>query len=814
MLEINKDICVLKEEEISIEKVFNCFFEIDSNIIYIVDTMDKFIGIITSGGFLKHLKKENEIFINQSSSTIFLKEEKEIFKEAEFLFEKKNITTAIPILDQNRKICYEIRKKRETLVQEICTEFYEKFRKYEKSHYVGNEVKYIRKVLEDQDIIIIGTEEQFGHICGGLFLDTSRVSFKEKLDNPYEFMCHNKNLLIDVSLADQIARNDIYEICCLGYGWNEFLHTIMYIVECEYCSRFHQIIERKNCIAKEYIEKYWGKEISVPLKGIFVSALKKYLEKVHFRFKIKENLCKEESFRIDYQANGMTYKVKFAKDLMVLDYIDQVIQFYDLNRRLSEWDIPVLNFAYDSEAHMTGEEKARTEQEFNFSKYVLEIKVSVDNKSFLYQGSICDDKSLVELDRDLSFYQIKRFENDLIVYRDYASRLVNIENGIRKTCYQPKEYIGTVYFLGPCTIYGLYVEDNYTIPSIVQKYINISGKKYRVVNLGNQIQVNSSRLIEALTINENDIFVLFFHSVVTRIKKNISIIEVGEQFDQLRKSKYQDKECFFDGVHHCGDNANIIYAEIIYSEVKKYLSNAGQKSVYKNSIYNVFKKNEMDLSIFYGWNLYVKELKEKKKMCPKNSKKIGCVVVNCNPFTKGHRYLMEYALTVVDFLYVFVLEEDKSFFTFKDRYEMVRRGIHDLKKAMVVRSGKFVISSATFPAYFQKDRIKKEEKISLNEDLRIFGQYIASVLDIQYRFVGEEPQDYVTNQYNNAMKKILPEFGINVIEIPRKCEGENVISASKVREYYCKKKFDAMKKLIPESTLDYLIKLSNINIKQ
>lgn len=806
MLEINNDICILKEDEASVEKVFNSFFEINSNIIYIVDEDNKFVGTITSGQFLKYLKENEETFINQSSLWIILKDEKEMLEEAVHLFKERHITTAIPVLDQKKGIYCEIRLKRQEPDEEKQIEFQEKLIKYEKSHYVGEEIVKIRRVLATQDIIVIGTEEQFKCICGKLFLDTQRVTFIKKLDHPYEFLCSNKKLLIDVSLSDQTARRELYESCCLGYVWEEFLYMILYIVEGEYCDRFFRIVENEHAIAKEYIEKYWDREIIVPLKGIFAFGIRKYLQKAHFKLIMSDKLCREEFFCINHQENGVVHKVRFAKDLMVLDYIDQIIQLYYLSRRLCDEDMSVLNFAYDDRAYLTNEERARIEKKFDFNEYVLEMRAAMSDKKSLYQGNAYDVDGLEELNRDLSFFQLKRFENDLILYRDYESRLVNIENGLRKTYDQPVEYIGTIYCFGPCVIYGLYVEDRYTIPSIIQRHINRSGKKYRVVNMGNQIQVNGFRLLETLDITRNDIFVFFFHSIVGTIEKNISVIEIGEQFNQLRKTKYRGKDCFFDGVLHCGDYGNIIYADIIYNQLKECLSDDEKKCLYKNSVYNVFKKNEVDLETLYGWDSYIEELLEKKKMRPIDSKKIGCIVVNCNPFTKGHRYLVEYALNVVDYLYVFVLEEDRSFFSFRERYEMVKRGLSDLNNVMIIRSGKFIISSATFPAYFQKEKIKNGERISLNEDLRVFSQYIAHILDIQYRFVGEEKQDYVTNQYNKAMKRILPQFGIQVIEIARKCTRGNAISASKVREYYYKKNFNDMQSLVPGSTLDYLKK--------
>ena len=57
--------------------------------------------------------------------------------------------------------------------------------------------------------------------------------------------------------------------------------------------------------------------------------------------------------------------------------------------------------------------------------------------------------------------------------------------------------------------------------------------------------------------------------------------------------------------------------------------------------------------------------------------KVGAAVMNCNPFTIGHRYLIETAAKECDLLYIFVLSEDKSEFSFADRLEMVKRGTAD-----------------------------------------------------------------------------------------------------------------------------------------
>ena len=178
---------------------------------------------------------------------------------------------------------------------------------------------------------------------------------------------------------------------------------------------------------------------------------------------------------------------------------------------------------------------------------------------------------------------------------------------------------------------------------------------------------------------------------------------------------------------------------------------------------------------------------------------VGAAVMNCNPFTLGHRYLIETAASQVDALMVFVVSEDKSRFSFADRYEMVRRGTEDLKNVIVQPSGDYMISHATFPTYFMKDG---QDKLAVNAklDIELFGRRIAPALNITKRFVGTEPFCPVTRQYNELMKELLPEMGVEVIEIPR----IGGISASRVREALDRCDLQAVGGLVPASTLNYI----------
>ena len=182
---------------------------------------------------------------------------------------------------------------------------------------------------------------------------------------------------------------------------------------------------------------------------------------------------------------------------------------------------------------------------------------------------------------------------------------------------------------------------------------------------------------------------------------------------------------------------------------------------------------------------------------------IGAAVMNCNPFTKGHRYLIETAAKECSHLYIFVLSEDKSLFSAKDRMEMVRLGTQDIPNVTVLPTGPYLISSATFPTYFLKDQGAKEQ-IHCLLDIEIFCKYYAPKFGITRRYVGTEPLCNTTSQYNEALKAFLPEKGIELREIQRLEQDSIPVSASRVRELLEKGEEEALKQLLPTTTYEYL----------
>lgn len=181
----------------------------------------------------------------------------------------------------------------------------------------------------------------------------------------------------------------------------------------------------------------------------------------------------------------------------------------------------------------------------------------------------------------------------------------------------------------------------------------------------------------------------------------------------------------------------------------------------------------------------------------------GCVVMNCNPFTRGHRHLVESAARQVDHLYLFVVAEERSQFPFPVRLQLVRRGVADLGNVLVLDTSRYAISNATFPTYFLK-RDDPVAQIQMELDLTLFASRIAPFFRITRRFAGDEPCCGLTYRYNQCMKRLLPPYGITLTEMERlRAEGE-VISASRVREALARDDRGTLELLVPESTLAFL----------
>ena len=142
------------------------------------------------------------------------------------------------------------------------------------------------------------------------------------------------------------------------------------------------------------------------------------------------------------------------------------------------------------------------------------------------------------------------------------------------------------------------------------------------------------------------------------------------------------------------------------------------------------------------------------------SSSVGVVVMNANPFTLGHRYLLEQSAARVDRLVVIPVRTSYAF-PYTERLAMIKAGAPS--GVTVVEGSDYQISAATFPTYFLKD-LSEAAETQMRLDLDLFARHIAPALGATVRFVGSEPQDPLTARYNALMQELLP---LKVVEIPR-----------------------------------------------
>ena len=216
-----------------------------------------------------------------------------------------------------------------------------------------------------------------------------------------------------------------------------------------------------------------------------------------------------------------------------------------------------------------------------------------------------------------------------------------------------------------------------------------------------------------------------------------------------------------------------------------------------------------------------------------DARKCGVIVMNANPFTLGHKYLIEKALEQVDHLFVIPVKEDASAFPYLERIAMIRAAVqpdssvmpdsdrasalpsaeqnyfsgrcpknqfssanaspaHADARITVLEGSDYCISAATFPTYFLKD-LSDAAETQMRLDIDLFERHIMPALGATVRFVGSEPLDPLTARYNALMH--------NAVVIPRL----EAISASRVRAAIEAGDYASAAALCPVTTHPYLL---------
>lgn len=541
-----------------------------------------------------------------------------------------------------------------------------------------------------------------------------------------------------------------------------------------------------------------------------------FLEQFHELFKIplcygKDKILASSSYTVRRIAKKI--KINTCDPHSTLSIAERNFALIDALKLLAQKKIPVyfynrvgkekINFTYSPSA------QRRMQKELSFPKMYENIDAYEDDLKEIF-GELYSKEYVEKIGRIPQVIQ----KGDGYCHEDCASEYINVIQGKRVTCYQPEKCKRTLHIYGRCGAFGYAVEDKYTLPSQIQLWLKKKGiDDIKVVNHGlwggSDEYIDHNFLNECIGMKEGDIVLFYRMHLDKRLLKHWE--DIGVWYHEITHDWHKREEakwCFYDKPGHMNHIGYSIAAELIVDDLISHdfscrpVDDKFIKELKPNHL-KKYLKNRHNPEFYKEIEQYTENILKDNPL-PSADAVCGSIVMNCNPFTKGHRYLIEHAASQVDRLYVFVVEEDKSFFKFNDRFEMVRQGSADLKNVVVVPSGKFIISALTFPEYFMKDYVK-EKNFDVTTDLEIFCEYIAAPLNIKKRFAGEEPFDPVTSNYNENMRKILPQYGMEFCEIPRlSIDNERIINATEVRRLLKEGELDAIKEYVPETTIQIL----------
>jgi [citrate (pro-3S)-lyase] ligase len=372
-----------------------------------------------------------------------------------------------------------------------------------------------------------------------------------------------------------------------------------------------------------------------------------------------------------------------------------------------------------------------------------------------------------EFHKEIEYYSEEYF-ND--VFRPKGNTAYhNTINGFRFLPDQLDEFSNTVYVYGDCMANGDFAEDKQCFANQLQIRLKSAGAYYKVVQKMTAMRFPYALLkeIEKITLKPGDIILhisaygdLGYKDMRFSFFREASNIR-RFSLDEFFKRPHDFGEIFFDQ-YHMAYKGQALMAEGVCKILTgdRDMTIPGDKTRQDTKTTNISANSNVTADLIK----YTDFLSSQK--ISGNAGKTGAVVVNCNPFTLGHQYLIETASKLVDYLYIFVVEEDLSEFKFADRFEMVKLGLSHLSNIKVLPGGNFIISAFTFPGYFNKSDTSIPT-VDASKDVEIFAQHIAPTLDISVRFVGNEPLSAITRQYNRDLREILPRYGIEYKEFER-----------------------------------------------
>lgn len=784
-----EEICFIPREEVSDERLYKEFSDNTEKSIYIVVEFEggrEQYGIVTLGSYRRYTMQGKPL-INYDFCKVLEKDEGTV----ESIFEQNEKINSIPIVNENGQIIKEYYRKKSNDDCKVSVE------------YLKLLLKELRISNKENKVILVGDEIE--DIC------QNNIELKQLVCG-YEEKIVVKNALLREELS---LLSEEKNVCVYDFQKNYRLREIMY-------KKFNIDNFFVNFTIDKFIE-ILSEQLNYLKGAAFTEDLYEFFD---VEFRERYNISKIDINKIRWNVEGhyeyegeIEENIEFVITILplkqhILTTLNRVVPivdvcfFLDINDEYSNLDIAiniipklenngvrciVLGNPHteyvESDNEITKYIQENIEKEV-FMKYNYETIWDTPNEAMMYKRNFLQNLSENEFSNE-----IKTLESRFVVdpyTNTFVGKYINYIMGERVIWDNPKEFTNNFFLFGLCTLRGEYAADDETPGSYLRKKIP---NFYYIKTMAYLSEYTNIKMRKE-TYKAGDVAVIMTHKANAWNDLGVKVHSIMEIYLQMPNLKNN----VWDALTHINATGNRYLAEKIYSICCE--EEVFRENDIKDETEITFTNRNENVNISSNLQKWILQILPFKNNMANKS---GSIVMNANPFTKGHRYLVEKALEEADCLYIFVLEEDKSFFSFEDRLNMVRLGVSDLENVIVIPSGKYIISTRTMPGYFKKETCPFVEKDAV-VDLEIFASVIAKVMGIKARFAGEEPIDQFTKKYNDTMKKVLPKYNIEFVEIPRKTYGDEVISASRVRKYIGEGKWSEIEKIVLKSVYEYLEK--------
>lgn len=485
--------------------------------------------------------------------------------------------------------------------------------------------------------------------------------------------------------------------------------------------------------------------------------------------------------------DNMFYKFLTYNSMLAKLESSEVVDYNDVFERFCENGVDVVLL---TASHLERDYVQRTRAEIR--KRFPRVDNNINQLIAPYEKDFFDDLADQReyMDCIEKGYFVIEKDKQTLRLQDIEGEFVNVKNGERRTTDQPEDYTRTIFFFGPCLVIGAYVADEYTIESYLQRMINKAGYKVKVVNCGcwggNVATVG--RMISTL-IREGDVIVAMLEDLVLENER----FKHMDLWDVLEANNVPAR-WMLDVPYHVNHHVSELYAQRLYDMIftPEYEDLSERRPFIKHDL------NLID-------NFFIQKYFHGVDLDKYNT--VACCVFNGNPFTNGHRYLIETAAKETDHVYLLSVREDSSLFSFGERYAMAVEAVRDLDNVTVIPSGLFIGNVSNFPAYYAKVYVgDTRQQAESHVDAFIS---VAKLLHVTHRYIGEEPLDPVTNEINLASKRLLPKNNIQTVILKRKEEDGKMITGTYIRELAADND-PTLDRYVPPATAD-IIRCETIN---